>query len=374
MKTFLSEYGAIFKGNHPQRWTRHIPTGFSGLDKVLNGGLTPGLTILGALSGLGKTTLALQIADQIASRGENALFVSLEMSKKQLAAKAISRRSFLAGGETYGRSSDDLQNFESCQKLDHKAQTIIAQCAEQVETELRSFACVDREDGRWTVSEIQQYIQSEWINPGQPAPVVVIDYLQIIPSDDPRSTDQVKILSDIVLGLRTMAHFFQTPVIVISSINRASYADKIDMGSFKGSGDIEYTADTMIGMQYQGVGDKDFDYYAARQASPRKVEVVLLKDREAAAGAVVAMDYYAKYNQFMEGDGEAKKEWKSTKKATSRSIQKTFVPKPEKKKKAEAAPKVSDQPENKSSILPKGLVNCTKYSDEEIMAIFDGKF
>lgn len=81
MKTFLSEYGAIFKGNHPQRWTRHIPTGFSGLDKVLNGGLTPGLTILGALSGLGKTTLALQIADQIASRGENTLFVSLEMSK-----------------------------------------------------------------------------------------------------------------------------------------------------------------------------------------------------------------------------------------------------------------------------------------------------
>ena len=221
MKTFLSEYGASFKGNHPQRWTRHIPTGFSGLDKVLNGGLTPGLTILGALSGLGKTTLALQIADQIASRGENALFVSLEMSKKQLAAKAISRRSFLVGGEDYGRSSDDLQNFESCQKLDHKAQTIIAQCAEQVESDLESFACVDREDGRWTVSEIQQYIQSEWINQGQSAPVVVIDYLQIIPSDDPKSTEQVKILSDIVLGLRTMAHFFQIPVIVISSINRA---------------------------------------------------------------------------------------------------------------------------------------------------------
>ena len=127
-------------------------------------------------------------------------------------------------------------------------------------------------------------------------------------------------------------------------------------------------------MQYQGVGDKDFDYYAARQASPRKVEVVLLKDREAAAGAVVAMDYYAKYNQFIEDDGEIKKEWKSTKKATSRTTPKTFSPKPEKKKKSEAAPKVSDQPENKSSILPKGLVNCTKYSDEEIMAIFDGKF
>src|SRR5699024_3347714 len=50
-----------------------IPTGFKQLDGILDGGIREGLHVLGAISSLGKTTLAMQIADQIAQYGEDVL-------------------------------------------------------------------------------------------------------------------------------------------------------------------------------------------------------------------------------------------------------------------------------------------------------------
>ena len=68
-----------------------IPTGFPGLDRLLDGGLYPGLYILGAITSLGKTTFTLQLCDQIAAAGHDVLFYSLEMARQELTAKSISR-------------------------------------------------------------------------------------------------------------------------------------------------------------------------------------------------------------------------------------------------------------------------------------------
>ena len=64
-------------------WDEYISTGFPQLDAAMGGGLSVGLTILGALSALGKTTLMEQIATNISSRGRDVLFITLEMRKKQ---------------------------------------------------------------------------------------------------------------------------------------------------------------------------------------------------------------------------------------------------------------------------------------------------
>lgn len=59
---------------------------------------------MGAISSLGKTTLILQIADQIAQNGKDVLIFSLEMAKAELMAKSISRHTLqqvLNDGETY---------------------------------------------------------------------------------------------------------------------------------------------------------------------------------------------------------------------------------------------------------------------------------
>lgn len=81
---------------------KKIRTGFDKLDNLLNGGLPNGLIILGAIPSLGKTTFALQVADNMASmENTKVLLFSLEMTKFDIISKSLSRLSYLA---------DDLNN------------------------------------------------------------------------------------------------------------------------------------------------------------------------------------------------------------------------------------------------------------------------
>ena len=74
----LSEYAARFTKERIQSVAmQRVSTGFPELDRGLNGGLTNGLYVLGAVPGLGKSTLALQIAHNLSSRGIPALYFAL---------------------------------------------------------------------------------------------------------------------------------------------------------------------------------------------------------------------------------------------------------------------------------------------------------
>ena len=83
-----------------------ISTGFEILDDKLDGGLYPGLYVIGAISSLGKTTLVLQIADQIAKAGQDVLFFSLEMARNELMAKSISRQTYINTLATSGAAEN----------------------------------------------------------------------------------------------------------------------------------------------------------------------------------------------------------------------------------------------------------------------------
>lgn len=87
-----------------------MPTGIAGLDKALDGGLHAGLTVLGAVSSMGKTSLMLQMADTLASAGRNVLFITIEMSRMELIAKSARARykrtcTPAAGRQAAGRKS-----------------------------------------------------------------------------------------------------------------------------------------------------------------------------------------------------------------------------------------------------------------------------
>lgn len=74
--------------------TFRVSTGFKNLDKLIQGGLGAELIVLGAISSLGKSTFALQMAQQISSRNIPVLYFSLEMSKQNISLKLSSRTAF----------------------------------------------------------------------------------------------------------------------------------------------------------------------------------------------------------------------------------------------------------------------------------------
>ena len=73
------------------------------------------------------------------------------------------------------------------------------------------------------------------------------------------------------------------------------------MDAFKESGSIEYGADVLVGLQFEGAGENNFDMAAARSRSPRHIELCILKNRN---GRIpprpLEFKYYPQFNCFEE--------------------------------------------------------------------------
>jgi len=130
-------------------------------------------------------------------------------------------------------------------------------------------------------------------------PVVIIDYLQIIAPYSERATDKQN-TDKAVLELKRISRDFKAPVIAISSLNRASYNEVINMAAFKESGAIEYSSDVLIGLQLAGAGKQGFDVDAIKAKEPRPIELKILKHRNGPTGGIVNLEYYPKFNHFQE--------------------------------------------------------------------------
>jgi replicative DNA helicase len=146
-----------------------------------------------------------------------------------------------------------------------------------------------------------------FVNRTKGSHVIVVDYLQTISADtynDKQRTDQV------IAGLKEISTDYSIPVISVSSFNRTNYSERVDFSSFKESGSIEYTADTLIGLQLSildelEINDKTRSRVKAAIASakmeiPRKITAVVLKQRNGTAGTRQDFLFYPKNNLFQE--------------------------------------------------------------------------
>lgn len=279
-----------------------ISTGFFNLDDTdnLDGGLYAGLYVIGAISSLGKTTFTLQMADNIAKAGHDVLIFSLEMARRELIAKSISRISFkgmTAGQNTasLARSTRDLlsnvnrNNAEQMQVIKN-ALTQYAEYAENIFI-VEGLGDVDIDRIKNTIAQHVIYRKK--------TPVVIIDYLQIIAPYEPKATDKQN-TDKAVLELKRISRDYDTPVIAISSFNRDNYKEAVNMSSFKESGAIEYSSDVLLGLQLSGAGVKGVDLEELKKKTPRQVELKILKNRNGKTGGCVAFDFYPMYNDFEE--------------------------------------------------------------------------
>lgn len=282
--------------------TPFIPTGISGLDKILDGGLYEGLYVVGAISSLGKTTLVTQIADQIAQQGHDVLIFSLEMARSEIMAKSISRHTLLDVMRNGGNMKDAKTTRGITTGIRYLNYSQVEKdLIQRAVTEYGSYAkniYIHEGIGDIGVEQIRDTVQRHITFTGK-TPVVVIDYVQILAPADIRASDKQN-TDKAVLELKRISRDFKTPVIGISSLNRASYKEAISMEAFKESGSLEYGSDVLIGLQLNGAGQKNFDANEAKRKNPREIELVILKNRNGSTGDKIELEYYPLFNYFTE--------------------------------------------------------------------------
>ncbi len=231
-----------------------LQTNFRDLDRVLSGLGKSDLILLAARPGLGKTSFALNIAQNIGLQGKTIAIFSLEMSNEQLANRLLAshsgvdnkkfRTGELSSNEwvRLGQSSSILAKTKVY--LDDTPNMTVA----QMKAKLRRLPELD---------------------------LVIVDYLQLM-SGGGRSNSRQEEVSEISRSMKMLAKEFNVPVLCLSQLSRASEkreGDKRPMPSdLRESGSIEQDADAIMFLYNDALYNKE-------TATPNKIELIIAKNR-----------------------------------------------------------------------------------------------
>lgn len=254
-----------------------IPTGFSGLDNYTAGLQNSDLIIIAARPGVGKTSLALNLAENAALRNKSTVAVfSLEMSKEQLVNRVLASEALVELGKL--RVGDIGTNEMT--RLAHALRDVVP-----------APIYIDDTPGI-TVSEIRAKCRRLKMQKG--LGMVVIDYLQLMQSgkrDSNRSTE----IGEISRSLKIMAKELNVPVITLSQLNRAAESEKRRprISDLRESGSIEQDADIVL-LLYSPESEEG--------AEPSNVvECIIAKNRAGSTGTV-KMAWRGEFTKFMDLD------------------------------------------------------------------------
>lgn len=216
-----------------------LDCGFRHLNEVLNG-LDEGVIILGGMPSCGKTTLAKQIADTVAEREKvPVLFYTFEESAEQLRIKSLARLSSVdsrtiqkgrTGDNAWARVEDAYKDYRYGPGL--YLAIIEAGLTDTVEVIRAAALMAKRKAGADRV-------------------LLVLDYLQNIPAGKGAPDNLREQIDWNLTKLRRLARDLKSPVLVVSTLNRAAYGDPKrppTMAAMKESGGIEHKADVVIGL------------------------------------------------------------------------------------------------------------------------------
>lgn len=285
--------------------TPAISTGFFNLDNILDGGLYEGLYILGAISSLGKTTLALQLADNLAKAGQDVLIFSLEMSRRELIAKSISRLTYLlADNKADAKTTRGITTGARYAGYSREEKALINKAIGNYK-EYAQHIYIHEGIGDIGVEKVKEVVQQHISITGN-KPVVILDYIQILAPYDPRSTDKQN-TDKAVLELKRLSRDYKITVLGISSFNRDSYKagggvnqGKVSMTDYKESGALEYSADVLLGLEFASAGTKEYDERTEKKKNPRQIRLVVLKNRNGRAWENCNFNYSPLFNYYGE--------------------------------------------------------------------------
>lgn len=309
----VTNYDEFMQMFAAEQEARHYSTGLKGLDKLLDGGLYAGLYIVGAISSLGKTTLCLQIGDYIAAHGQDVLIFSLEMSRKELWAKSLSR---IMAQKDRSHAKTTRAILQGQKHWNPAEQSLLADSIAEYTEKIMEHLHIAVGMGDITPDTIRAATIRHYMKTGN-YPVIIIDYVQILAPSDVRATDKQN-MDKAVLELKRISRDYNTPVIGISSFNRDNYTAPVNMAAFKESGSLEYSSDVLIGLQYDFMEPREGErkearaarieqdtkqaIAAAKEGKPIIINAKVLKNRNGSKGTAI-MQFTPMFNHFEDVDG-----------------------------------------------------------------------
>lgn len=220
------------------RETIGVPTGINLLDDGL-GGLQPGLHLLAAEPGAGKTALALQIATHAARAKYPVLFVTFEEDPARLALKAICQQANLDNDWPAPLKMKKFERGNGDPQILRKAADLYASRLRRLTFQWGTGGLtVNRVKGT-AVQLLKEHKAKEIL--------IIVDYLQRWATGRKEFSEFRHQVTALVSDLRSLAMDLKSSVLVISSQNRTGQGGD-DLTSLKESGDIEYSGDSVTFM------------------------------------------------------------------------------------------------------------------------------
>ena len=262
-----------------------VPTGYKKLDQMTSGMHPSEMIVIAARPSMGKTALAMNIAEHVAvDHGKPVGIFSLEMSSQQLVQRLLCSRArvnlqsvrngFLAKG--------DQQNL-------FKASTAYSKCQMYI-------------DDTAGISILELRAKSRRLMDRHGLSLIVIDYLQLLRSPSKRGQENRQIeIAEISAGIKALAKELSIPIIVLAQLNRKS-EDRGDgkprISDLRESGSIEQDAD-VVGLLVRSA------YYAKdeedRAEKGGEAELIIAKQRNGPTGEV-HLTFLSEFTRFESRD------------------------------------------------------------------------
>ena len=246
-----------------------IPSGFGMLDKYLTGLNKSDLILIGARPAMGKTSFALNLAQNISMIARKKCVVfSLEMTKEQLAERLLSSQ---AGVESQKLKTGELTTDEWV-RLGNAAGQF-----NDVELYLDDTSSI-------TVPEIKSRIRRM-----KDVDCILIDYLGLISSAG-KKENRVQEVSEITRNLKMMAKDLNIPVICCAQLSRGTEGHgknhKPQLADLRESGSIEQDADIVLFLYREDYYRNDVSEEKQDDIDANKTELIVAKNRHGATGSI----------------------------------------------------------------------------------------
>ena len=253
-----------------------LSTGLPDLDELTLGLNKSELVIIAARPGMGKTSIALNIALSVAMQQHKKVAIfSLEMSREQLVTRLLSRAAMVPS-----------QNLFTGKLTEQQWREVAAAANTLSATDILI-------DDNSTLTVADMNAQCRTI---KDLGLVIIDYLQLMSSAGGRfssNESRTQAVSEISRMMKVMAKQLGVPVICLSQLNRAAEAreDKRPLLSdLRESGSIEQDADVVIGLYREGYNNRECE-------NPNLAEAIVLKNRKGQTGTV-NLTWVPEYTSF----------------------------------------------------------------------------